>query len=224
MAGSHNLQTKEAEAQYVLPIKQNYVPGKGHFQIISDSAPVAADEAAPGCEWIDSDDAGGKRYMNTGTAASPTWTEITGGSAGIPDPLEVDVINESTSNAGVTVDGVKCWNGRVIALKETFDATDSTTVTSAAYSNSSIVLGTGDVVSLPAGTAGQRYEFYTETVVTTAPQIDPNGTERIFINGTLQAAGKYISPGAIGDCLVLQCYATGVWKTLFVTGTWAVQG
>lgn len=75
--------------------------------------------------------------------------------------------------------------------------------------------------SLPAALPGLEYRF----VVMTAQQLrlDPNGSDTIAINGTQQAAGKYIVADAVGEACLLKCVKAGQWEQFDPLGTWTAE-
>jgi predicted RecA/RadA family phage recombinase len=101
------------------------------------------------------------------------------------------------------------------------DATSDITLT-AAQSGSLVLLNTSDLVKLPAvsGLTGVFYDFVAITVATTAPLIDPAGSEVITIGAAAQTGGEAIEPTAIGDSCRLVCTGTA-WVSTHLNGTWA---
>lgn len=151
--------------------------------------------------------------------------------------VTTDVINEKTGAAGVTVDGVLLKDGEVTTnggaiLTDAFvghlvgyAATGNVVdLTVGNTSGGVVTLTSSDVANLPAATVGMFYLFSASAVSGTAPQINPDDADTIFINGAEQAAGLYISPGAIGDWCLLYCFTAGKWRA-FVDGgaTWTVE-
>lgn len=100
------------------------------------------------------------------------------------------------------------------------DAGATTTLT-VAQTGSVVLLNTSDVATLPsAATAeGVYYRFLTVTEATTAPQVQPDSTDVINLQGTDLTGGKYADPTAIGDTLGLWCDGTK-WWTIDSQGTW----
>jgi hypothetical protein len=64
------------------------------------------------------------------------------------------------------------------------------------------------------------YDFVAITVATTAPLIDPAGSEVITIGAAAQTGGEAIEPTAIGDSCRLVCTGTA-WVSTHLNGTWA---
>jgi len=108
-------------------------------------------------------------------------------------------------------------------ILQTVDAATDTTLT-AAQSGSLVLLNSSDVVTLPAAASstGVYYRFLAQTVTGTAPQIDPNASEVINLQGTDLTGGKYADAAAIGDTLTLYCDGTK-WWTIQSSGTWTSE-
>jgi hypothetical protein len=136
--------------------------------------------------------------------------------------LKTNTVDEATANAGVTVDEVLCKNGRVLAKVETKNATAGVLGLLAADTGSWSTLASADVVNLPAAVVGMIFPFSIASAGT-PPQINPNGTDTITLNGTEQAAGAYIVPSAAGDWAILVCFANNKWVAM-TSGTWSYEG
>lgn len=78
-------------------------------------------------------------------------------------------------------------------------------------------------LTLPAlsTAAGKKIDF--EVKAGQALRVDPDGSEKIFINGAEQAAGKYVECSAVGGRLRLYKRSATVWATRFIRGTWTVE-
>ena len=78
-------------------------------------------------------------------------------------------------------------------------------------------------LTLPAAVANAEYYADFHVLEAQALRIDPNGSEQIHVNGSLQAAGKYISCSEIGGFIRLYCRESGVWRTRDKRHAWAVE-
>ena len=75
-------------------------------------------------------------------------------------------------------------------------------------------------ISLPAIAAGMSLSVIATAAV--AVTVDPNGTEKILLDGVDATAGKsIISAGAIGDMAVLTYYGAGTWYA--ATNSWTAE-
>ena len=76
-------------------------------------------------------------------------------------------------------------------------------------------------LSLPPAQVGLKYHF--RVVAAQELRIDPNGTDTIAINGTQQAAGKYIVADGAGELCTLECVTAGQWEQTNALGTWTAE-
>ena len=80
-------------------------------------------------------------------------------------------------------------------------------------------LNGAETTTLPAAVAGMSIMLYSDDA--TAKDIDPNGTDHIWLNGVDAGAGAAIqSPAAVGDFIVLVAFAANNWYSLGQSGVW----
>lgn len=157
------------------------------------------------------------------------------------DILTVDTINEKTSAAGVTVDGVLIKDNTLTAVKESITAATSVTLT-AADSGKIFYIGDSGAVDyiLPTCAAGLKFKFVViadETDATTITTSDTTDTTGEGFDGGLlvcaaAAVNTFVESGAdtckitLDDNVVNGACGKGSWleiigikaKTWFVTG------
>jgi len=120
------------------------------------------------------------------------------------------------------------WNtfsGQISGCAPTVPIVKTANYTINEFLNEATFINTGAtgtvVLTLPPASIGLKYHFR----VTTAQElrISPNGSDTIAINGTQQAAGKYITANAIGELCTLECVVTGQWEQTNSLGTWTAE-
>jgi hypothetical protein len=149
----------------------------------SGGSGTAAGKAGIGCLYVDS--ASGLYYVNTGTKASPTWTQLTiAGGAGLNSA-------QSVAAAG-SVQG------------------DAAAITASAPGN---ILGTGanatKGIILPAAVAGAIYNIKNADAANAVLKVYPAGTDTI----NALSASAAISMAAKTSA-VFMCVTAGSWLTL----------
>ena len=78
--------------------------------------------------------------------------------------------------------------------------------------------------TLPAAAAGLFFTFYAFHVGgSDGLIITPNGTDKIWHNGTLGGEGKYIATGTAGRMISLAGTDDGIWREVIFFGAWTFE-
>lgn len=152
-------------------------------------------------------------------AAPGTWKLFYSDGAG-GGIKEIDITEAGkvlTSNATGGPPSME-YPGKIATKTATAAYTAGTTDPREAYGGVVYTSNTG-TISLPAIASGMSVSIIATAAV--AVTIDPNGTEKILLDGVDATAGvTIVSPGAIGDVAVLTYYGAGVWYAS--TNSWTV--
>jgi len=96
--------------------------------------------------------------------------------------------------------------------------TGTQTLTATQAMNMIVFYGATGTINLPKALTGMNILIYNTGAFTIT--VDPNGTDKITIDGTENAAGEYVQiPSGAGNFVTLLADSVGHWVTLGAKGT-----
>lgn len=172
--------------------------------------------------FFDWGSAAGTKAISIVGSGDHNWFRI----GGITNLISSYFTDEGTGNVVESLKDMEIygrkWPGIQTGEYEAHTANDTLAWAESGSIHSNLGAGGTIVLSLPGGaTAGMRFTFV--VMVAQELRINPRDDGAIYIGGSKQTDGKYITANAIGETITLVCVGSEDWVPISIDGTWTVE-